>query len=83
MNYLEKNKLIAISDVDTRALVSYIRENGAQNAVITTEVDRIDALRSNFKTPLQWMVGISPKVSTKEPYFVGSPEASLKKRPWT
>ena len=79
VNYLEKNKLIAISDVDTRALVSYIRENGAQNAVITTEVDRIDALKKQLQdTPSMDGLELASKVSTKEPYFVGNPEASLK-----
>ena len=79
VNYLEKNKLIAISDVDTRALVSYIRENGAQNAVITTEVDRIDALKKQLHdTPSMDGLELASKVSTKEPYFVGNPEASLK-----
>ena len=34
--------LVAISDVDTRALVSYIRDNGAMNAIISTDVDNID-----------------------------------------
>jgi carbamoyl-phosphate synthase small subunit len=34
--FCEKN-LICISDVDTRALVSYIRDNGAMNAVICTD----------------------------------------------
>ena len=29
------------------ALVSHIRDNGAQNAVITTEVDRLDELRKD------------------------------------
>ena len=33
--FADQNK-VAISDVDTRALVRYIRENGAQNALITT-----------------------------------------------
>jgi len=37
-DFLEKNDLLAISDVDTRALVSYIRDHGAMNAVISTEV---------------------------------------------
>ena len=40
-NFLEKHKLFAISDVDTRALVSYIRDNGAMNAVISTAVDSV------------------------------------------
>ncbi|CAN0601145.1 unnamed protein product, partial [Ectocarpus sp. 12 AP-2014] len=39
--FLEQNDLFAISDVDTRALVSYIRDNGAMNAVISTDVDNI------------------------------------------
>ena len=41
-DFLENNNLLAISDVDTRALVSYIRDNGAMNAVISTEVDNIE-----------------------------------------
>ena len=35
--FLSSNKIVCISDVDTRALVSYIRDNGAMNAVISTE----------------------------------------------
>src|SRR5690606_10699304 len=37
--FLEKHNLLAISDVDTRALVVHIREKGAMNAVISTETD--------------------------------------------
>ena len=36
-DYFEKNKLVCISDVDTRALVGYIRDHGAMNAVISTD----------------------------------------------
>ena len=35
--FLKKNKIVCISDVDTRALVSYIRDNGFMNAVISTQ----------------------------------------------
>ena len=38
-DYLKKNNIITISDVDTRALVSYIRKNGAMNAVISTNIN--------------------------------------------
>ena len=48
-NFFEKNNLLAISDVDTRALVSYIRDNGAMNAVISTEVDNIEAISSSSR----------------------------------
>jgi carbamoyl-phosphate synthase small subunit len=41
---VEQN-LICISDVDTRALVSYIRDNGAMNAVICTDGSLIEDLK--------------------------------------
>src|SRR5690554_3011254 len=47
-DFLDKNNLLAISDVDTRALVIYIRENGAMNAVISTEVDNIQELKKQL-----------------------------------
>ena len=79
LNYLEKNNLVAISDVDTRALVSYIRENGAQNAVITTEIDRIEELKEQLQeTPSMEGLELASKVSTKEPYFVGNRDASIR-----
>ena len=40
--FLDKNNLLAIADVDTRALVAYIRDNGAMNAVITTDIENIE-----------------------------------------
>ena len=36
-NYLKKNKIVGVSDVDTRALTRKIRENGCMNCVVTTE----------------------------------------------
>ena len=44
-DYFKKQNLICISDVDTRALVSYIRENGAMNAVICTDDTPIEELK--------------------------------------
>ena len=43
--FFEQNNLMAISDIDTRALVSYIRDHGAMNAVISTDVDNIEGLK--------------------------------------
>ena len=78
-NFLAKNNLIAISDVDTRALVSHIRDNGAQNAVITTEVDRLDELRKQLsEVPDMDGLELASKVSTKEPYTVGNPDAKYR-----
>jgi carbamoyl-phosphate synthase small subunit len=78
-SYLEKNKLVTISDVDTRALVNYIRENGAMNAVISTETDRKDELlRELAAAPDMNGLELASQVSTKEPYTVGNPDAKIK-----
>jgi carbamoyl-phosphate synthase small subunit len=77
--YFEKQKLVAISDVDTRALVSYIRDNGAMNAAICTEECDIEDLKKQLaQVPDMHGLELSSKVSTKEPYFIGSPEAKYK-----
>ncbi|MEM7087528.1 MAG: glutamine-hydrolyzing carbamoyl-phosphate synthase small subunit [Bacteroidota bacterium] len=77
--FLETNNLLAISDIDTRALVNYIRDNGAMNAVISTDVDNIEGLKEQLKS-VPGMIGLelASKVSTKEPYFFGNENASYK-----
>ncbi|CAM1346454.1 glutamine-hydrolyzing carbamoyl-phosphate synthase small subunit [Tenacibaculum crassostreae] len=78
-DWFEKHNLVAISDVDTRALVSYIRDNGAMNAIISTEVDKIDELKKQLaETPNMEGLELASKVSTKEPYFVGDENAPIK-----
>lgn len=78
-DFLNENNLLAISDVDTRALVSYIRDNGAMNAVISTEVDNVDGLKKQLaEIPEMNGLELASKVSTKEPYFVGDENASIK-----
>ncbi|MDA0178573.1 Carbamoyl-phosphate synthase small chain [Mesoflavibacter sp. HG96] len=78
-DFLNKHNLLAISDVDTRSLVTYIRDNGAMNAVITTEVDNIEQLKVQLaKVPSMNGLELASKVSTKEPYFVGDENATIK-----
>ena len=73
------HNLVAISDVDTRALVSYIRDHGAMNAIISTETDNIDELKSKLsKVPSMQGLELASKVSTKEPYFIGDENSKLK-----
>jgi carbamoyl-phosphate synthase small subunit len=77
--FFEKNNLLAISDVDTRALVTYIRENGAMNAVISTEVDNIEGLKKQLaEVPDMNGLELASKVSTKEPYFAGDENATYR-----
>lgn len=78
-DYFAKINLIAISDVDTRALVSYIRDNGAQNAVICTDGTPIEELKAELaKTPDMKGLELASVVSTKEPYFFGNENATYK-----
>ncbi|AYN68975.1 carbamoyl-phosphate synthase small subunit [Euzebyella marina] len=78
-DFLNDNKLFAISDVDTRALVSYIRDNGAMNAVISTDVNNIDGLKKQLaEVPSMEGLELASKVSTKEPYFIGDESATFK-----
>ncbi len=77
--FLEANNLLAISDVDTRALVSYIRDNGAMYAVISTDVDNIEGLKKQLaEVPDMDGLELASKVSTKEPYFFGNENATYK-----
>jgi carbamoyl-phosphate synthase small subunit len=78
-SFLDKNNLLAISDVDTRALVSYIRDNGAMNAVISTEVDNIEGLKKQLaEIPNMKGMELASRVSTKEPYYFGDENATYK-----
>ena len=79
-DFLNKNKIVTISDVDTRALVSYIRDNGAMNALITTEnIDKLNELKKSLeKVPNMSGLELASKVSTKEPYFFGDENSTYK-----
>ena len=78
-DFLNKNHLFAISDIDTRALVSYIRENGAMNAVITTDVDNLESLSKKLLS-VPSMVGLelASEVSTISSYFFGNEKSKYK-----
>lgn len=78
LNYFETQNVVAISDVDTRAVVSYIRDKGAMNAVISTNTN-IEELKEILSS-VPNMVGLelASSVSTKEPYLVGEENAPYK-----
>lgn len=78
-DYFKKQNLICISDVDTRALVAYIRDNGAMNAVISTDGKSIEELKEALaQVPDMKGLELASKVSTKEPYFYGNENAKYK-----
>ena len=78
-DYFQKQNLICISDVDTRALVSYIRDHGAMNAVISTDGTSIEELKSQLKNvPDMKGLELASKVSVTEPYFFGDENATYR-----
>jgi carbamoyl-phosphate synthase small subunit len=78
-DYLLKHNLLVISDVDTRALVAYIRDHGAQNAIVSTDVENIEELQKQLKeAPSMKGLALASEVSTKEAYTIGDPSAAFK-----
>ncbi|TBW27462.1 glutamine-hydrolyzing carbamoyl-phosphate synthase small subunit [Gramella sp. KN1008] len=78
-DFLEESNIFAISDVDTRALVTYIRENGAMNAIISTDIDNIEGLKEQLaKVPDMKGLELASKVSAREPYYFGDENATYK-----
>ena len=74
--YLERNELVAISDVDTRALVRHIRNKGAMNAIISAEEFDIDQLMTKLKeVPSMEGLELSSKVTTDKAYTLGDENA--------
>lgn len=70
--YFKKDGVVAISDVDTRALVRHIRDKGAMNAIISSEIFDVDELVNRLKqVPPMSGLELSSKVSTMEGYSVG------------
>ena len=75
--YFEDHKIVAISDVDTRMLVRHIRDKGAMNAIISSEIFDVEELKKKLaKVPSMEGLELSSKVCTKEPYFVGNENAA-------
>jgi carbamoyl-phosphate synthase small subunit len=77
-NFFSKNNIVVIEDVDTRALVRYIREKGAMNTVISTDLNIAKLQKKLVDLPSMDGLELASKVSTKQPYFVGDPNATYR-----
>ena len=77
--YFEKQNLVAINGVDTRALVAHVRTKGAMNCIISSETDDITALTELLKkVPSMDGLELASKVSTEESYTLGDEKADIK-----
>ncbi|MFL2995906.1 MAG: glutamine-hydrolyzing carbamoyl-phosphate synthase small subunit [Cytophagales bacterium] len=77
--YFIKNNTVAIYDIDTRKLVKYIRDKGAMNAIISSEILDAEKLKSllNAVPPMK-NLELSSKVTTKNEYTFGDKNSDLK-----
>jgi len=77
--YLKVNNIVAIEDIDTRALVAHIRAKGAMNCIISTEVTDIEKLAAELaKVPDMDGLELASTVSTTEEYELGDVNATVK-----
>jgi carbamoyl-phosphate synthase small subunit len=78
-DYLAKHNIVAISNIDTRALVRHIRSKGAMNVIISSKIKDLELLKKKLaETPSMDGLELSSKVSAKQTYFVGNPSAKFK-----
>jgi carbamoyl-phosphate synthase small subunit len=78
-DYFIRQKLVAVSDVDTRAIVRHVRSKGAMNAIISSSITDMDELKAELsKCPPMEGLELSSKVSTKQSYFYGNPNSKYK-----
>jgi carbamoyl-phosphate synthase small subunit len=75
--YLEKNNVPVIAEVDTRAIVRHLRANGVMRGVISTKVDDVDALVAKARA-IRKMDGtdLASVVSTKTAYEFSAASAA-------
>jgi carbamoyl-phosphate synthase small subunit len=77
--YLKKNGIVSIEDVDTRALVAHIRTCGAMNCIISSEILDVEKLKAELaKVPSMDGLELASKVSTEKPYEQGDPNSPIK-----
>ncbi len=77
--YLITNNIVAIDGVDTRCLVAHVREKGAMNCIISSEIEDIDTLKKMLADcPNMDGLELASTVSTTEEYELGNPDSPLK-----
>ncbi|MCC7030005.1 MAG: carbamoyl phosphate synthase small subunit, partial [Chitinophagaceae bacterium] len=77
--YLLKNNVVAIHAIDTRALVAHVRQAGAMNCIISSEISDREILKEKLaEAPSMAGLELASKVSTEVPYTLGD-ESSEKR----
>ncbi len=77
--YCDWEGLVGIADVDTRALVRHMRDKGAMNGIVSSDITDLGVLRQRLaEAPSMEGLELSSSVSTREAYTIGSPTAKYR-----
>lgn len=79
-DYLVRDGVVGISDIDTRALVRHIRKAGAMNCIISSDESKsIEDLKALLaKVPSMDGLSLSQEVCCKTPFEEGDENSALK-----
>jgi carbamoyl-phosphate synthase small subunit len=77
--YFEKASIVGIGEVDTRQIVKHIRNKGAMNAIISSEILDVAALQKRLQeVPPMNGLELSSQISTSKSFITGSDDAEFK-----
>ncbi len=77
--YLESQNIVAIDEVDTRALVAHVRTSGAMNCIISSEEMDVAVLKKKLaEVPSMNGLELASVVSTTESYTLGTENNDLR-----
>ena len=78
-DYFTRQNKVVLSQVDTRGVVSHIRDKGSMNAIISTQTDDLAELFSQLKAqPDMLGAKLAAQSSTSTPYDCGNTNAKWK-----
>jgi len=78
-DYLITNNIVCIEGVDTRSLVTHVRQKGAMNCIISSEILDVDELKAQLaKVPSMAGLELASYVSTEKEYELGDPKSPIR-----
>jgi carbamoyl-phosphate synthase small subunit len=77
--YLKSQNIVAIEGIDTRSLVTKVRNSGAMNCIISSEIlDEVVLKNKLQELPDMSGLELASIVSTKVPYELGEPASAIR-----
>lgn len=77
--YLKANGIVCIEGVDTRALVTHVRQKGAMNCIISSEITDLGELKKQLDAvPDMDGLELASAVSTETTYEEGDPASDIR-----